>query len=71
MTPLHGLGVAELGRALADKSVSSVEVIGHLLGRIAAHDGSVLKRRSGCFHSQYLLLLRLLIQEHWFSVRYW
>ena len=37
MKPLHEMGVADLGRALADKSVSSVEVIGHLLGRIAAH----------------------------------
>ena len=37
MKPLHGLGVAELGRALADKSVSSEEITRHLLGRIAAH----------------------------------
>ena len=37
MKPLHALGVAELGRALADKSVSSAEITGHLLGRIAAH----------------------------------
>ena len=37
MKPLHELGVAELGRALADKSVSSEEITGHLLGRIAAH----------------------------------
>ena len=34
---LHDLGVAGLARALADKQVSSVEVTGHLLGRIAAH----------------------------------
>ncbi len=32
---LHDLGVAALGRALADKSVSSEEVTRHLLGRIA------------------------------------
>jgi aspartyl-tRNA(Asn)/glutamyl-tRNA(Gln) amidotransferase subunit A len=31
---LHDLGVAGLGRALADKSVSSLEVTRHLLGRI-------------------------------------
>ena len=37
MKPLHELGVADLGRALADKSVSSEEITGHLLGRIAAH----------------------------------
>ena len=37
MKPLHALGVAELGRALADMSVSSEEITGHLLGRIAAH----------------------------------
>ncbi len=34
---LHELGVADLARALADKQVSSVEITGHLLGRIAAH----------------------------------
>ena len=37
MKPLHQMGVAELGRALADNSVSSAEITGHLLGRIAAH----------------------------------
>ena len=37
MKPLHAMGVAELGRALADRSVSSEEVTGHLLTRIRAH----------------------------------
>ena len=37
MTALHHLGVAGLRRALADRSVSSTEVTGHLLDRIAAH----------------------------------
>ena len=32
--PLHALGVAELGRALAARQVSSVELVGHLLQRI-------------------------------------
>jgi len=36
-TALHDLGVAALGRALADKQVSSVELVDHLLGRIADH----------------------------------
>ena len=36
-TTLHAMGVADLARALADKSVSSVEVTSHLLGRINAH----------------------------------
>jgi len=35
---LHTMGVAELSQALTDKRVSSVEVTGHLLGRIAAHE---------------------------------
>jgi aspartyl-tRNA(Asn)/glutamyl-tRNA(Gln) amidotransferase subunit A len=35
--PLHARGVAELGRALQDKEVSSVELTQHLLARIAAH----------------------------------
>ena len=35
---LHDLGVADLARALAEKQVSSVEVTGHLLNRIAAHE---------------------------------
>ena len=37
MKPLHELGVAELGRALAAKEVSSVEITTHLLARMAAH----------------------------------
>ena len=37
MKPLHELGVAELGRALAAKDVSSVEITTHLLARMAAH----------------------------------
>ncbi|NUZ04439.1 Asp-tRNA(Asn)/Glu-tRNA(Gln) amidotransferase subunit GatA [Piscinibacter koreensis] len=35
---LHRLGVAELGRALAAREVSSVELTSHLLGRIASHE---------------------------------
>ncbi|MED5620697.1 Asp-tRNA(Asn)/Glu-tRNA(Gln) amidotransferase subunit GatA [Ideonella sp. BN130291] len=35
---LHQMGVAELGRALQDKAVSSVEVTQHLLSRIATHE---------------------------------
>ena len=35
---LHALGVAELGRALAARAVSSVEVTGHLLDRFAQHE---------------------------------
>ena len=35
-TELHSMGVAALGRALAARQVSSVEVVAHLLGRIAA-----------------------------------
>ena len=35
MKPLHELGVAELGRALAAKEVSSVEITTHLLARMA------------------------------------
>ncbi len=35
--PLHELGVAALGRALAARQVSSAEVVEHLLARIAAH----------------------------------
>ena len=38
MNELHALGVAGLGRALAAKEVSSVEVTAHLLDRIAAHE---------------------------------
>ena len=36
-TELHQLGVAELSRALAARSVSSVELSAHLLGRITQH----------------------------------
>jgi aspartyl-tRNA(Asn)/glutamyl-tRNA(Gln) amidotransferase subunit A len=36
-TALHDLGVADLGRALAAKTVSSEELTQHLLGRIEAH----------------------------------
>ncbi len=35
-TPLHHLGVAELGRALREKQVSSLELTQHLLARVAA-----------------------------------
>jgi aspartyl-tRNA(Asn)/glutamyl-tRNA(Gln) amidotransferase subunit A len=38
MTALHEMGVAELGRALGAKEVSSVEVTTHLLARLAAHE---------------------------------
>jgi aspartyl-tRNA(Asn)/glutamyl-tRNA(Gln) amidotransferase subunit A len=34
---LEAMGVADLGRALQDKDVSSVEVTQHLLARIASH----------------------------------
>jgi aspartyl-tRNA(Asn)/glutamyl-tRNA(Gln) amidotransferase subunit A len=37
MKSLHEMGVAELGRALAGKQVSSVELTKHLLARVAAH----------------------------------
>ncbi|HWK82605.1 MAG TPA: Asp-tRNA(Asn)/Glu-tRNA(Gln) amidotransferase subunit GatA [Caldimonas sp.] len=36
--PLHTLGVAEAGRALHAKEVSSVELATHLLARLAAHE---------------------------------
>jgi aspartyl-tRNA(Asn)/glutamyl-tRNA(Gln) amidotransferase subunit A len=44
MKPLHELGVAEAGRALATGAVSSVEITKHLLARVAAHEqlGAVL-----------------------------
>ena len=44
MAPLHALGVVELGRALAAKEVSSVELTTHLLARLSAHEqlGAVL-----------------------------
>ena len=38
MKALHDMGVAELGRALAEKHVSSVEVTTHLLARVAAQE---------------------------------
>ena len=38
MKSLHEMGVAELGRALASKEVSSAEVTKHLLARIASHE---------------------------------
>jgi aspartyl-tRNA(Asn)/glutamyl-tRNA(Gln) amidotransferase subunit A len=38
MKALHDMGVAELGRALDAKHVSSVEVTTHLLARVAAHE---------------------------------
>ncbi|MBP6902507.1 MAG: Asp-tRNA(Asn)/Glu-tRNA(Gln) amidotransferase subunit GatA [Burkholderiaceae bacterium] len=38
-TPLHDLGVAPLGRALADKQLSSEELTRHLLARIDAQSG--------------------------------
>ncbi len=37
MTALHEMGVAALGRALAAREVSSVEVVTHLLARIESH----------------------------------
>jgi len=37
-TDLHQLGVAALARALADKTVSSLEITQHLLARVAAHE---------------------------------
>jgi aspartyl-tRNA(Asn)/glutamyl-tRNA(Gln) amidotransferase subunit A len=41
---LHEMGVAELGRAMTGKHVSSVEVTKHLLARLASHEqlGAVL-----------------------------
>jgi aspartyl-tRNA(Asn)/glutamyl-tRNA(Gln) amidotransferase subunit A len=38
MKALHEMGVADLGRALAAKAVSSVEITTHLLARVAAHE---------------------------------
>ncbi|MES3012220.1 MAG: Asp-tRNA(Asn)/Glu-tRNA(Gln) amidotransferase subunit GatA [Pseudomonadota bacterium] len=38
MKPIHEMGVAELGRAMGSKDVSSVEVTKHLLARVAAHE---------------------------------
>ena len=37
MSAIHELGVAELGRALASREVSSVELTTHFLGRLDAH----------------------------------
>jgi len=37
---LHELGVADLGRALAARELSSVELTAHLLERFAATSGS-------------------------------
>lgn len=44
MSALHEMGVAELGRALATRAVSSVEATKHLLARLAEHQqlGAVL-----------------------------
>jgi aspartyl-tRNA(Asn)/glutamyl-tRNA(Gln) amidotransferase subunit A len=39
--PLHLMGVAELGQALADKSVSSRELTQTLLARVAQHDAAL------------------------------
>ena len=38
MKAVHELGVAELGRAMAGKQLSSVEATQHLLARLAAHE---------------------------------
>jgi aspartyl-tRNA(Asn)/glutamyl-tRNA(Gln) amidotransferase subunit A len=38
MKAIHEMGVAELGRAMAAKAVSSVEVTKHLLARVAQHE---------------------------------
>src|SRR5258705_13986388 len=38
MKALHEMGVAELGRSLASKEVSSTEVTKHLLARLATHE---------------------------------
>jgi aspartyl-tRNA(Asn)/glutamyl-tRNA(Gln) amidotransferase subunit A len=38
MKALHEMGVAELGRAMAGKHASSVEVTKHLLARLASHE---------------------------------
>ncbi|MBW8830696.1 MAG: Asp-tRNA(Asn)/Glu-tRNA(Gln) amidotransferase subunit GatA [Burkholderiales bacterium] len=38
MKPLHDMGVAELGRALGSKQVSSTEITKHLLARVATHE---------------------------------
>jgi len=38
MKAIHEMGVAELGRALASKKLSSIDVTKHLLARVAAHE---------------------------------
>ena len=38
MKALHEMGVAELGRAMAQKQLSSTELTKHLLARVAAHE---------------------------------
>jgi aspartyl-tRNA(Asn)/glutamyl-tRNA(Gln) amidotransferase subunit A len=38
MRPIHEMGVAELGRAMDSKAVSSVEATKHLLARVAVHE---------------------------------
>jgi aspartyl-tRNA(Asn)/glutamyl-tRNA(Gln) amidotransferase subunit A len=38
MKALHQMGVAELGRALGSKELSSVEITKHLLSRVASHE---------------------------------
>jgi aspartyl-tRNA(Asn)/glutamyl-tRNA(Gln) amidotransferase subunit A len=38
MKQLHEMGVAELGRAMGEKKVSSVELAKHLLARVAGHE---------------------------------
>ena len=38
MKAIHDMGVAELGRAMATKQVSSTEATTHLLARLAAHE---------------------------------
>ncbi len=38
MKSIHEMGVAELGHAMNEKAISSVEVTTHLLARVAAHE---------------------------------
>ncbi|HMC17125.1 MAG TPA: amidase family protein, partial [Albitalea sp.] len=38
MKALHEMGVADVGRALAAREVSSVEITKHLLARVASHE---------------------------------
>jgi aspartyl-tRNA(Asn)/glutamyl-tRNA(Gln) amidotransferase subunit A len=44
--------VAELGRALADGSTTSTEIVERVLGRIAAHDGELRAVRWTAFRSR-------------------